>query len=305
MFFKATTALCGPDDALRHPAGRHQSRLGGRARGRDRRGAACVTSTKRARSTTSPATRCTTTTPSARSSSSAAASGSRARAATRSRRSARSSPRRDEIADPQTLGMWLTVNGETRQQGHDRQHGLRRAHARQLRQPVHDPAAGRRDQHRHAGGRRARDEAGAGLPAAGRRRRARHRRARRLAPGSGGARVTRHVLAVDLKDDPAVIEAYSEHHRRVWPEVLRSLARGGLADLEIYRLGRRLVMIVEPPTASTPPRVRGPRRLAPARRRMGSADEILAAAGRPAPPRANGGRSCSRSSISMRRPCPT
>jgi len=57
--------------------------------------------------------------------------------------------------------------------------------------------------------------------------------------------VTRHVLAVDLKDDPAVIEAYKEHHRRVWPEVLRSLRGAGLADLQIYLLGRRLVMLVE------------------------------------------------------------
>jgi L-rhamnose mutarotase len=57
--------------------------------------------------------------------------------------------------------------------------------------------------------------------------------------------VTRHLLAVDLKDDPAVIEAYKEHHRHVWPEVLRSLRRAGLADLQIYLLGRRLVMVVE------------------------------------------------------------
>ena len=57
--------------------------------------------------------------------------------------------------------------------------------------------------------------------------------------------MTRHVLAVDLKDDPAVIKAYKEHHRRVWPEVLRSLRGAGLADLQIYMLGRRLVMLVD------------------------------------------------------------
>ena len=59
--------------------------------------------------------------------------------------------------------------------------------------------------------------------------------------------MTRHVLAVDLKDDPAVIEAYTAHHRRVWPEVLRSLRGAGLADLQIYMLGRRLVMLVDLP----------------------------------------------------------
>jgi len=57
--------------------------------------------------------------------------------------------------------------------------------------------------------------------------------------------MSRHVLAVDLKDDPAAIETYKEHHRRVWPEVLRSLRRAGIADMEIYMLGRRLVMVVE------------------------------------------------------------
>jgi len=54
-------------------------------------------------------------------------------------------------------------------------------------------------------------------------------------------------MAVDLKDDPAMIEAYKEHHRNVWPEVLSSLRRVGLADLQIYLLGRRLVMVVELP----------------------------------------------------------
>jgi L-rhamnose mutarotase len=59
--------------------------------------------------------------------------------------------------------------------------------------------------------------------------------------------MTRHVLAVDLKDDPAVIEKYREHHRRVWPEVLRSLRSAGIVEMEIYLLGRRLVMIVDAP----------------------------------------------------------
>jgi L-rhamnose mutarotase len=50
---------------------------------------------------------------------------------------------------------------------------------------------------------------------------------------------------VDLKDDPGVIDTYKEHHRRVWPEVLGSLKRAGIAGMEIFILGRRLVMIVE------------------------------------------------------------
>lgn len=57
--------------------------------------------------------------------------------------------------------------------------------------------------------------------------------------------ITRTVLAVDLKNDAAAIETYREHHQRVWPEVLASLRRAGVRDMDIYLLGRRLVMIVE------------------------------------------------------------
>jgi L-rhamnose mutarotase len=54
----------------------------------------------------------------------------------------------------------------------------------------------------------------------------------------------RQVLAIDLKDN-AVVETYREHHRRVWPEVLESLRSSGVIDMQIYLLGRRLVMIAE------------------------------------------------------------
>jgi L-rhamnose mutarotase len=57
--------------------------------------------------------------------------------------------------------------------------------------------------------------------------------------------ITRTVLAVDLKGDAATIETYKEHHRRVWPEVLASLRQAGVREMDIYLLGRRLVMIVE------------------------------------------------------------
>lgn len=55
----------------------------------------------------------------------------------------------------------------------------------------------------------------------------------------------RHVLTLNLRDDPALVEAYVRHHRRVWPEVQASLLRVGVEELDIYLLGRRLVMIVE------------------------------------------------------------
>ena len=57
--------------------------------------------------------------------------------------------------------------------------------------------------------------------------------------------ITRSVLAVDLKDDPHVLRRYLEHHARVWPEVLASLRGAGIRAMDIYLLGRRLVMVVE------------------------------------------------------------
>jgi L-rhamnose mutarotase len=54
----------------------------------------------------------------------------------------------------------------------------------------------------------------------------------------------RQVLAIDLKDD-SVVGTYREYHRRVWPEVLESLRTSGVLDLQIYLLGRRLVMIAD------------------------------------------------------------
>ena len=55
----------------------------------------------------------------------------------------------------------------------------------------------------------------------------------------------RHCLALDLKDDPALIEEYEAYHRAVWPEVLQHLRAHGIRELEIFRLGTRMVMVME------------------------------------------------------------
>jgi L-rhamnose mutarotase len=57
--------------------------------------------------------------------------------------------------------------------------------------------------------------------------------------------ITRSVLAVDLKDDPGLIDRYQAYHRDVWPEVRASLRRAGILNMDIYLLGRRLVMVVD------------------------------------------------------------
>lgn len=55
----------------------------------------------------------------------------------------------------------------------------------------------------------------------------------------------RHALALDLKDDPQLIDEYERHHREVWPEVIAHLRRHGVIGMEIFRLGTRLFMLLD------------------------------------------------------------
>ena len=57
--------------------------------------------------------------------------------------------------------------------------------------------------------------------------------------------MTRHVLTMNLKDDPQIVQTYRRYHRDVWPEVQQSLRRFGVTRMDIHLLGRRLVMFVE------------------------------------------------------------
>jgi L-rhamnose mutarotase len=55
----------------------------------------------------------------------------------------------------------------------------------------------------------------------------------------------RNVFTVNLKDEPGIVETYRRHHSHVWPEVQASLRAVGVEEMDIYLLGRRLVMVVE------------------------------------------------------------
>lgn len=55
----------------------------------------------------------------------------------------------------------------------------------------------------------------------------------------------RYCLALDLKDDPALIAEYEAHHRAVWPGILSSISDSGIEKMEIYRYSNRLFMIME------------------------------------------------------------
>jgi L-rhamnose mutarotase len=57
----------------------------------------------------------------------------------------------------------------------------------------------------------------------------------------------RYCLALDLVDDPVSIGEYENWHKaeRLWPEIKKSIAESGIAQMEIYRTGNRLSMIIE------------------------------------------------------------
>ncbi len=56
-----------------------------------------------------------------------------------------------------------------------------------------------------------------------------------------------HYYALDLQDDPALIAAYEEWHRpeRIWPDIVDTIRAGGIRELETFRAGNRLVMVME------------------------------------------------------------
>jgi L-rhamnose mutarotase len=53
------------------------------------------------------------------------------------------------------------------------------------------------------------------------------------------------VLTINLKDDPAIVDTYRRYHHEVWPEVQESLRHVGVQRMDIFLLGRRLVMVLE------------------------------------------------------------
>ncbi|WP_183559611.1 L-rhamnose mutarotase [Mucilaginibacter sp. SP1R1] len=57
----------------------------------------------------------------------------------------------------------------------------------------------------------------------------------------------RYCLALDLKEDPDLIAEYEHWHKTEngWPEVRRSILDAGITDMQIYRTGNRLFMIME------------------------------------------------------------
>jgi L-rhamnose mutarotase len=55
----------------------------------------------------------------------------------------------------------------------------------------------------------------------------------------------RYCFALDLNEDLALIEEYEQWHKNVWPEIKVSIKTSGITEMEIYRTGNRLFMIME------------------------------------------------------------
>jgi L-rhamnose mutarotase len=55
----------------------------------------------------------------------------------------------------------------------------------------------------------------------------------------------RYCLALDLKDDAALIAEYEDYHKKVWDEIIASIKDAGIETMNIYRTGNRLFMIME------------------------------------------------------------
>jgi L-rhamnose mutarotase len=55
----------------------------------------------------------------------------------------------------------------------------------------------------------------------------------------------RFCLTLNLKNDPQLIKEYEDQHKAVWPEIIRSIKDTGIDNMEIYRYGTSLFMIME------------------------------------------------------------
>lgn len=59
----------------------------------------------------------------------------------------------------------------------------------------------------------------------------------------------RYCLALDLKNDPKLIEEYEKYHQAVWPEILDSFKEAGILSMEIFRWENRIFLIMDTDTS--------------------------------------------------------
>jgi L-rhamnose mutarotase len=71
--------------------------------------------------------------------------------------------------------------------------------------------------------------------------------AEREEPTPAARRIKRYCKTLELKNDPALMQAYQEAHSpmAVWPEIRKGMQEVGILDMQIYRDGYRLFMIMD------------------------------------------------------------
>ena len=55
----------------------------------------------------------------------------------------------------------------------------------------------------------------------------------------------RYCQTLELMDDPDMIRRYCDVHKHVWPEIMEGQKQVGILDMQIFRRGRRLFMIMD------------------------------------------------------------
>jgi len=55
----------------------------------------------------------------------------------------------------------------------------------------------------------------------------------------------RYYLALDLKDEPEAIATYEALHKKVSSHIIDSIRNSAITQMELYRTGNRLFMIME------------------------------------------------------------
>ena len=55
----------------------------------------------------------------------------------------------------------------------------------------------------------------------------------------------RYCLTLDLKDDPKLVAEYKAYHKKIWPEITKSIKDSGIENMEIYLRGTRMFMMMD------------------------------------------------------------
>lgn len=58
-------------------------------------------------------------------------------------------------------------------------------------------------------------------------------------------KLKKYCFALDLVDDTLLIAEYKRYHKKIWPEITKSLLDAGIEKAEIYCVSNRLFMILE------------------------------------------------------------